>query len=454
MPHLGLTAVAVGAGIGGLSAAAALQPFYERVVVLERDRMPEDASFRASVPQGKHLHALLAGGQRALYRLLPELEAELAASGAVEMCVASDYHHDVPGHDPYPRRDLGIRTYSMSRPLLEFCIRKCVLAHRNVEIIDSCNVSNFVASELDGRVCGVAYRRNGRNGVIAADLVVDASGRGELSLDLLRQLGQPVPDTTAVGVDIGYGTAVFEIPDDAPPWKRAMIVPVAPASSRGALLCTIEDRRWILAVCARPGDYPVPNPDAYLNYVRNLRTRTIYDAIRAAERVGDIQLFRFPESRWRHYEKLQTFPCGLIPLGDAYCKFNPIYAQGMTVAAQQAAALAHWLGECERANGSTIELARAFFDAASAIVRDAWNTSVVPDFIFPQTRGPRPDNLAHLLQLSAAMSTLAAEDPAVDRVVAEVRHMLKPTGALLQEGVIERALSLIHWNGSAGAAAS
>jgi flavin-dependent dehydrogenase len=72
MPSLlGKQAVVVGAGIGGLTAARVLADYFERVVVLERDVLPECAEPRAGVPQGKHPHALLAGGQGALDDLFP-----------------------------------------------------------------------------------------------------------------------------------------------------------------------------------------------------------------------------------------------------------------------------------------------------------------------------------------------------------------------------------------------
>src|SRR5256885_7449988 len=68
---LGDTAIVLGAGIGGLTSAAALSPRFERVIVLERDVLPATAESRDGTPQARHVHALLAGGERALNELLP-----------------------------------------------------------------------------------------------------------------------------------------------------------------------------------------------------------------------------------------------------------------------------------------------------------------------------------------------------------------------------------------------
>ena len=126
---IGKQAVVVGAGMAGLPAARALSDFFEHVVVLERDTLPTDASYRAGTAQSKHVHALLGGGQRALSELFPGFEQDLAAAGAVPLRVGLDVRIEMPGFDPCPRRDLGWINYSMSRPLIELIVRERVERH-------------------------------------------------------------------------------------------------------------------------------------------------------------------------------------------------------------------------------------------------------------------------------------------------------------------------------------
>ena len=104
---IGRQAVVIGAGMGGLTAARVLADHFERVLVLERDALPADALDRHGVPQGRHVHALLAGGQRALSELFPGFHEGLERAGAVRLRVGLDTRVDRPGYDPFPQRDLG-----------------------------------------------------------------------------------------------------------------------------------------------------------------------------------------------------------------------------------------------------------------------------------------------------------------------------------------------------------
>ena len=59
-------------------------------------------------------------------------------------------------------------------------------------------------------------------------------------------------------------------------------------------------------------------------------------ALEHAEPVGEVAFHRFPTSRWRRYDKLDRFPAGIVPLGDAVASFDPTYGQGMTMTSLQA----------------------------------------------------------------------------------------------------------------------
>ena len=69
--QLGRRAVVIGAGMGGLSAAGALAKYFERVEILERDRLNGSAGSRTGTPQDRHPHGLLAGGLQALDQISP-----------------------------------------------------------------------------------------------------------------------------------------------------------------------------------------------------------------------------------------------------------------------------------------------------------------------------------------------------------------------------------------------
>src|SRR4029077_9124494 len=252
--------VVVGAGMAGLAAARALADYFEHVVVLERDTLPLDASHRSGTPQSRHVHELLGGGQGALGDLFPGFEHDLAAAGAVPLRVGLDVRIETPGYDPFPRRDLGWIAYSMSRPLIESIVRGRVERHPNITICQRCR-ARFVVPTSDGAGVAALHFENGdgKSETLPADLVVDASGRGNLTSAFLESVRLRQPEETVIGVDIGYATAVFAIPDDHPAdWKGVRTVGLASQRTGGGLMLPLEGNRWMLTLGGRRGDKPSP----------------------------------------------------------------------------------------------------------------------------------------------------------------------------------------------------
>ena len=318
---IGRQAIVVGAGMAGLPAARALADFFEQVIVLERDTLPPDVAHRTGTPQSRHVHALLGGGQRALGDLFPGFEQDLAAAGAVPLRVGLEVRVETPGFDPFPQRDLGWIAYSMSRPLIERVLRRRVERHANITIRDHCRVRNIEAASDGAAVSAIRLTNsNGNSETLAADLVVDASGSGNPTTAMLESTGRERPTESVIEVDIGYASATFAIPDEKPPdWKGVTTIPQAPQQSGGGLMLPLEQNRWLLSLGGRHGNKPPGDWDGFLAYAHQLRTPTIYDTIKRAERLGAVARFGFPASLRRHFERLDDFPRGLLPFGDALC---------------------------------------------------------------------------------------------------------------------------------------
>jgi 2-polyprenyl-6-methoxyphenol hydroxylase-like FAD-dependent oxidoreductase len=442
---IGRRAVVVGAGMGGLTAARTLADHFERVLVLEGDALPADPIDRHGVPQGRHVHALLAGGQRALAELFPGFEDGLVRAGAVRFRVGLDVRVERPGFDPFPQRDLGFDAYAMSRPLVELAVRRRVQEQASIELRPGCRVQELALRHDGAAVTGVRF--NGPQGTtetVDADLVIDASGRGMPTLDALAALGRVPPDETTIGVDLAYSSAVFAIPDDAPgDWKGAFCIPGPGRGSRGSLLLPLEGHRWIITVGGRHGDIPPGDEAGFMEYAKGLRTPTTYNAIQHAKRLGEIARFRFPESVFRHYESLENFPRGVLPIGDAICRFNPVYGQGMSVAAQEAQALGRLLTALARERDPLVGMPPQYFAEVARLVDTPWAAAAVPDFVHPDTRGERPADFEQTLKFGAALGKLAARDPAVHRLTAEVQHLLKPRSVYRDPELVQRVLAVM-----------
>ena len=443
--HIGKQAVVIGAGMGGLTAARALADHFDHVIVLENDALPADAAPRPGTPQSKHAHALLAGGQRALGTLFPGFEQSLHEAGAVPIRMSSDFRFERPGYDPFPQRDLGLLIYSMSRPLIEATVRKRVAAHSNIALRECCRAQQLVVSSDNTTVTAVRCEHSGgKIEEIPADFVIDASGHGLLTLNLLAFLGQPPPEETSIGVDIGYTTAIFNIPDDAPSdWKGTITLPHPPQNRRGAFMLPAEGNRWIVTLSGRYAEKPPDDEAGFFAHAQNLRTPTVHNALRRAKRQSEFARYGFKASRWRHFGRLATFPRGLLPFGDTICRFNPVYGQGMSVAALEACLL-HRLLAAKAAEGQGIDgLASTFFAEVQAVIETPWATAAIPDFLDPQTEGQRPADLENTLKFSAALFKLAAEDPAVHKVLLEVQHLLKPQSAYRDPEIARRVQALM-----------
>ncbi len=416
-------AIVVGAGMSGLLFARVLASRFARVLVLERDTLPQDNQSRTGVPQGRHLHGLLAGGCRAMEALLPGLVEDIRAAGAVEQITGWSGRLERPGYDPFPRRNLGFSLFSLSRPLLELCVRRRVQMAANIVIEHETAVEQLLHE--GNAITGVALR-DGRT--LPADFVIDASGRGELTLRALESLQHARPRETTIGVDMNYATAMFAVPDGVQHDYRSLItLPAAPGSSKAVLMATIEDNHWICSIGWR-GAEPAPvDRESFIEWTRNLRTQTCHDWIKDAEMIGKVTRFMFPESRHRHFSQLEVFPAGLLPVADAICRFNPIYGQGMSVAALEAEAFGELLAEH---TGDLEHLQRRFFQLSDVIIEAPWTMAALPDLAFPDTRGERPADLLSSLKFGRAFTELAARDAGVHKLMMEINALLKPRSTL------------------------
>jgi 2-polyprenyl-6-methoxyphenol hydroxylase-like FAD-dependent oxidoreductase len=439
---IGKQAVVIGAGMGGLAAAGALADHFEQVVVLERDTLPSEPAHRAGTPQAQHVHGLLVGGQRALGELFPGFEQDLARAGAVPLNPSLDLRIERPGYDPFPQRDLGYVSYAASRPTIENVVRRRVEGLANITLRPRCRVTEVLASSNGEAVTGVRCE-NGKDTseTIAADLVVDASGRGAPTLALLQSIGRPLPEETTIGIDLSYSTCVFAISDDAPTeWKGVLTFAQAPHNRRGGIMLPLEGNRWMATLGGRLGDVPPGDAAGFLAYAQSLRTPTIFNAIRHAKPLDGVARYGFPESVLRHFERFDGFPRGLLLIGDAICRFNPVYGQGMSVAALEACLLQGLLERLAGDSDPIAGLAPAFFAVVPTLIETPWSVAVL-DFAFPEARGQRPADFEMTLNFGIALTRLAAEDPAVHKLAVEVQHLLKPRSVYRDPALVQRVLA-------------
>jgi 2-polyprenyl-6-methoxyphenol hydroxylase-like FAD-dependent oxidoreductase len=441
---VGRRAVVIGAGLGGLSMAGILARYFDRVDVLERDHLPESVLSRAGTPQDRHPHGLLSGGLEALGEMFPGFQSDLANAGAIPVRLAQDLRHERRDVGLLPMRDLGMSILCASRPLIETELRRRVAAVGKVTLRSACRVTRIVASPLDGAVSGVEFiSESGRSEFVDADLVVDSSGRATPTLALLHALSWELPKVTEVGVDITYATAVVKKPADAPSdWKLVITLPDPPAVSLNAVLLPAEDDRWMITVVDYGQKPRLETWSSCLGAMKQLVTPTLYNALRDIAPPENLWHYGFPASVWRHFERLQRLPRGLLPVADSICRFNPVYGQGMSVAAKQARLLQTILETAITKADPLAAVQADFMAQLESVVQTPWSLSTSADLSFPATRGDRPDNFEESRQFEAALFRAAVVDPVVHKAMMEVIQLLQP-GSLLQEPHIMQRIEAV-----------
>ena len=434
--------IIIGGSISGLLAARVLADHFEHVTLIERDPFPTHTQTRKGVPQGQHVHGLLARGWEIMTGLFPGLENELVTAGAIPRDMAGDtrwYHF---GGYKF-QFDSGFIGLLMSRPLLEWHIRQRVLALSNVAMIHDADVDHLLASADRARVTGVAVRRRSSGTDpehLSADLVVDASGRGSRSPAWLSTLGYDPPVQTVIKIGGGYTTRIYRRdPSDLVGARVVMISPHPPQEKRLGVMFPIESERWMVTLGGWLGDHPPNDEQGFLEFARALPAPDIYNFIRGAEPLSNPVAYKFPSNLRRHYERLVRIPAGYLVLGDAMCSFNPVYGQGMTVSALQASALDISLRE---RSGDLNTLARRFFKRAAKVIDIPWIAAAGEDFRYPQVEGVRPPGIKLINWYGAKLQLATQRDPEVYRAFLYVMNLMRPPASLFHPRVVGR----VFWN--------
>ena len=430
--RVGESAVVIGASMAGLCAACVLADRFDHVTVLDHDHLPEHSTWRQQVPQGRHPHLLLAAGARLLEDWCPGIIDELYAGGAVELDLTADlYWHQGGGVARRPTSSL--KGPSMSRPFLEWTIRQRLASHPAITIRGDTAVEGLELDPTRTRV--VAVRLEGGDPV-PCDLVVDATGRQARSLSWLAALGYPEPKVARVEVDTRYLTQELrrtELPKRD--WKMAGVID-HPAAKRLAMALPIEGDRWLVLFGGVHGETAPADDSQRLTYAKTLPSPVIADILEASEPLSEPVTHRFPSSQRRHVERLKRFPLGWVPLGDAIGSFNPIYGQGMTSAAKQAAALGHAL---DRSGAADRPVARRYFKAASRVVNTAWSTAVGSDFTYTDTTGPKPPGTDLVNRYMDRVIVAAQHDDTIALRFNEVVAMVRRPESLIAPPFMLRA---------------
>src|SRR5215207_3682327 len=428
-------AVVLGGSIAGLLAARVLADNFAEVLVIDRDPLGPGVVPRRGAPQARHLHGLLARGHQVLEGLFPGLTAELVAGGAPVGDMLNSSRVCFGGHR-FRQGPSGLTALCVSRPTLESVVRRRVVALPGVLLLGGRDVVGLTASRDNHRVVGarVIGRADGSaEEQLPADLVVDATGRGSRLPVWLESLGYPPPQQERVTVGVGYASRHYRLAPGALGNDLVAISAPTPKQPRGGGLSLIEAGQCLVTLMGVLGDHPPTDPDGFARFAADLALPDVHRVLEHAEPLDEPVAYRSPASIRNRYDRLTRFPNGLAVLGDAVCTLNPIYGQGMTVAALQAAALCRHLAK----NGRQLP-PRRYLREVGRISGSAWAIALGADLSFPEVDGPRTPGTRLFGRYIGRLQAGASHDARLGRAFLRVTSMVDPPSSLLRPSLLWR----------------
>ena len=350
-------------------------------MIIERAVLPETPVARKGVPQGRQPHVLLFRGFLAAEKLLPGIREDLLSHGAVPFDFGTLAWLGEYGW--LPTWIPAYETVSATRPLLEQLVRERVKNLDGVTMREGARVTGLHHDAGRWRV----VCEDG--GSVPADLVIDASGRGSRLPHWLAELGVPVTEPLMVDARLGYACQMYRA-IGRPPIEIGVVIQATPETGRGALAIPIENGHWLVVAGGYGDRRPTRDTGEFDQFLAALPDPAIAELTQQLEPVGDVAIHRQTGNRRNRYGRSRSWPAGLLAVGDAYCAFNPVCGQGITVAACQALlirdALKHDSSRAEQGPLETRRLQRRIGAAADL----PWQVATTEDLRHPSSSGSQP----------------------------------------------------------------
>jgi 2-polyprenyl-6-methoxyphenol hydroxylase-like FAD-dependent oxidoreductase len=421
-------AVVMGASMAGLATARVLSEYFSKVTVLDRDTLPEDPEPRKGVPQGRHLHALLAKGAEILEEWFPGIGSELEGDGAAVIDSAGGLRWSWLG---YVRGQFNIGQPSIwaTRPFIEHHVRR--------RLCELPNVSILAQGLLTDNAHAIRGVRIADGTDIEANLVVDCTGRVGRSVAWLSESGWPAPEVAQVHIDMGYATIHFKRADLFDGGWRACMVK-SEGNRRMALIGEVENGGSILTAVGFHGDHPPTDPEGFIGFIKSLSDPYIARCLERAGEVVPAVPHRMNANQWRRFNKLKQTAPGIVALGDSVVSFDPIYGQGMTSAMLQAQALGETLASTSPMDAT---FGYRYYRQSAKVLTPLWQMAAGGDFDDPRTTGTKPFGTNLSNRYTLRLMRAATTDQVVVEAVLDVFGLKAPPTRLFSPHIVARTLT-------------
>ena len=438
-------AIVIGASIAGLLSAKILSTYFDNVIIIDKDIIPEDPKSRLGVPQSLQPHILFAKGYQIIENLFPGIGFKLSLNGALRIDWAKEfYFFGENGWAANSSVSSDVISFSCSRPLLEWTIRQFVSKIEHIHFLTNHRVVGLLKDSHKEQIIGVQIFSNSEKTTteIRGSLVIDTSGRNSKSHHWLQRLGFNSPTEIIVNPKLGYATRRYEIsPDIESNWKVMLISQSPPDQKRLGYLAKIENNQLIATLGGYGGDYPGITDSEFNIFAKQLAAHDFLDHIHQASPISSIHAHRATLNRWRRFDWIDL-PSGFITLGDAVCALCPVYGQGMTVSALGAITLDKWLKESLSGFGKKVLIPQRFQKKLARDIFLPWTLATTQDLRFPSTEGEvNPSVFANIMEkYSQKILLKATRSEKINTLCLQVAHQLKSPLSFYEPQIIFQVL--------------
>ena len=278
-----------------------------------------------------------------------------------------------------------VHMIQQSRPLLEWHIQKRIHQISNITIKYETLVKGLLVDEKLNKVCGVKvkYLETDIQEEVHADLVVDASGFGSKSIEWLREYEIEVQEEK-VRIDLFYATKMFKLKENEKlDCCNMLMSPSFPDNPYGVLIQTIEDNRYFVTFSGYANEKAPQTDDEFYDFAENLSIFNVTDFLNKAEGITDIKTYKIPYQVRRRFDLVNNVPEGLLVVGDAQCRFDPVFGQGVSVAAMEAHQLQLLLQGRKQLDKT---FTQQFYKKAATIIETPWDMTTTEISRHPQLK--------------------------------------------------------------------
>ncbi|AXK18645.1 NAD(P)/FAD-dependent oxidoreductase [Bacillus sp. COPE52] len=416
-------AIVIGGSMAGKFAAKALSTSFKEVIILEVGDKWDGKASRKRVPQSDHPHVLLKGGEKAIEELFPTITNELIKAGSI----INNFTRDLKWHQfgLWKQPFIGeVHMIQQSRPLLEWHIQKRINQISNITITYKTLVNGLLVDGKLNKVCGVKvkYLETGMQEEVHADIVIDASGFGSKSMEWLREYEIEVQEEK-VRIDLFYATKMFQLKENEElDCCNMLMSPSFPENPYGVLIQTIEDNRYFVTFSGYANEKAPQTDDEFYDFAENLSISNVTDFLNKAEGITDIKTYKIPYQVRRRFDLVNNVPEGLLVVGDAQCRFDPVFGQGVSVAAMEAHQLQLLLQSRKQLDKT---FTQQFYKKTADIIEIPWDMTTTEISRHPQLKRELTTKQKFQLWYTKQIYRLSASDSDVYIRLVRVMNLIR-----------------------------